>query len=96
MEKLKDNEDSGKSVFIKKEFVIGFFIGIFLYLFIFGIRVVKVLIKSRGRFDMIQIGLFKTFSDPAFALMQVFILVLCVVGSITLYSLYRGSHFFQK
>jgi hypothetical protein len=78
---------------MKKSFVIGFFIGIGLYLFIFGIRVMKVLIKGRWRFDMIRHGLFNTFNDPGFVLSQFLILLLCVVGSITLYYFYKEGYF---
>ncbi len=81
---------------MKKELVIGFFIGIVLYLFIFGVRVLKVLIRGRWRFDMIRHGLYNTFSEPKFVLSQVLILVLCVVGSMTLYYFYKEGYFFQK
>jgi len=81
---------------MRKDFVIGFFIGIGVYLFIFGIRVVKVLIKGRWRFDMIRHGLFNTFNDPGFVITQLLILLLCVVGSITLYYFYKEGYFFQK
>ena len=81
---------------MKKEFVIGFFIGVAVYLFIFGIRVVKVLIKARWKFDIVRHGLFNTFNDPGFVLSQLLILVLCVVGSATLYYFYKEGYFFQK
>lgn len=81
---------------MKKEFTIGFFIGILLYLFIFGIRVIKVLIKARWKFNIIQKGLFKTFNDPRFILTQLLILILCVAGSMTLYYYYKKGYFFQK
>jgi len=78
---------------MRKDFVIGFFIGIAVYLFIFGIRVVKVLIKARWKFDMVRHGLFNTFNDPGFVIVQLLILVLCVVGSITLYYFYKEGYF---
>lgn len=81
---------------MKKDFVMGFFIGILLYLFIFGIRVVKVLVKSRWKFDMIRHGLFNTFNEPGFVISQLLILILCVVGSMALYYLYKNGYFFQK
>jgi len=81
---------------MKKEFIIGFFIGILLYLFIFGIRVIKVLIRGRWKFDMIRHGLYNTFNQPGFVLSQVSILILCVVGSMTLYYLYKNGYFFHK
>ena len=81
---------------MKKSFVTGFFIGVALYLFIFGIRVVKVLIKARWKFHMIQAGLFKTFNDPGFVITQLLIFMLCVVGSVTLYYFYKEGYFFQK
>jgi len=81
---------------MKKEFIVGFFMGIVLYIFIFGIRVMKVLIKVDWKIEMVQRGLYKTFSGPGFVLTQLGILVLCVVGSITLYSLYKQGYFFQK
>ena len=81
---------------MKKDFVIGFFIGVAVYLFIFGIRVVKVLIKARWKFDIVRHGLFNTFNDPGFVLSQLLILVLCVVGSATLYYFYKEGYFFQK
>ena len=81
---------------MKKEFVIGFFIGVAVYLFIFGIRVVKVLIKARWKFDIVRHGLFNTFNDPGFVLSQLLILVLCVVESATLYYFYKEGYFFQK
>lgn len=81
---------------MKKEFVTGFFIGILVYSFIFGIRVLKVLIKGGWKFGMIGHGLFKTFSDPKFVIVQLLILILCVAGSITLYYFYKKGFFFQK
>ena len=81
---------------MKKEFVTGFFIGILLYLFIFGIRVLKVLIRGRWRFDMIRHGLYNTFNQPEFVLSQISILILCVVGSMTLYYFYKEGYFFHK
>ncbi len=80
----------------KKNLVIGFFIGVFLYLLIFGARVLKVLIKGRWKFNMIQHGLFKTFNEPAFVLEQLLLIVLCVAGSMTLYYYYKKGYFFQK
>jgi len=82
--------------FLKKELITGFFIGILLYIFIFGIRVLKVLIKSNWKFSMIQKGLFKTFNDPLFALSQFLILVLCVAGSVTVYYFYKKGYFWEK
>ena len=73
----------------KRVLVAGFFIGTILYLFIFGVRVLKVLIKGRWRFSMIQSGLFKTFNNPAFVLQQLLIIVLCIAGSMTLYYFYK-------
>lgn len=81
---------------MKKEFITGFFIGIVIYIFIFGTRVLKVLIRGRWRFDMIRHGLFNTFNDPAFVLTQLVILVLCVVGSITIYYFYKEGYFSIK
>ena len=81
---------------MKKDFVSGFFIGIVIYLFIFGIRVIKVLVKSGWKFDMIRHGLFNTFNDVVFVLSQLLILVLCVAGSMTLYYYYKKGYFFQK
>ena len=81
---------------MKKEFITGFFIGILLYIFIFGIRVIKVLIRGRWRFDMIRHGLFNTFNDAGFVLSQLLILILCVAGSMTLYYFYKEGYFFQK
>jgi len=80
----------------KKHLTIGFFIGIALYIFIFGIRVIKVLIKANWKFHMIQAGLFKTFNDPLFAISQLITIILCIAGSITLYYLYKKGYFFQK
>ena len=76
-----------------KDLVIGFFIGILCYIFIFGIRVVKVLVRSRWRFDMIRYGLFSTFNDLVFVLSQLLILLLCVAGSMTLYYYYKKGYF---
>ncbi len=81
---------------MRKEFITGFFIGVVLYLFIFGIRVLKVLIRGRWRFDMIRHGLFNTFNEPKFVVGQLLILVLCVVGSMTLWYFYKEGYFFQK
>lgn len=97
MKLLEDEKGVGKpSVFQKKEFVVGFFIGILLYLFIFGIRVVKVLVRAGWKFDMIRHGLFNTFNNVGFVVTQVLILVFCVAGSIVLYYYYKQGYFFQK
>ena len=96
MKLLKNEKGLEKVTFLKKEFVTGFFIGVVLYLFIFGVRVLKVLIRGRWRFDMIRHGLFNTFNEPWFVLSQLLILVLCVVGSMTLYYFYKEGYFFQK
>lgn len=82
--------------FLKKEFIVGFFIGIGIYIFIFGIRVMKILIKANWNIEVVQRGLYKTFSGPGFVFTQLGILVLFVVGSVTLYSLYKGSYFLGK
>lgn len=81
---------------MKKEFITGFFIGILLYIFIFGAKVLKVLIKGRWRFDMIRHGLYNTFNELGFVITQVSVLILCVVGSMTLYYFYKEGYFFQK
>ncbi len=81
---------------MKKEFITGFFIGIGFYIFIFGIKVIKVLIKANWKIEMVQRGLYKTFSELGFVVTQLGILLLCVVGSITLYYLYKNGYFFQK
>jgi len=81
---------------MKKEFITGFFIGILLYIFIFGVKVLKVLIKGRWRFSMIRYGLYNTFNEPGFVITQVSILILCVIGSMTLYYFYKEGYFFQK
>jgi len=81
---------------MKKEFIIGFFIGIFLYLFIFGIKVIKVLVRAKWKFNMIRHGLFNTFNEPNFVLTQLLIILLCVIGSVTLYYLYKKGYFLQK
>ena len=81
---------------MRKEFVIGFFIGILLYLFTFGVRVIKVLIRAKWKFNMIQHGLFNTFNEPGFVLRQILILILCVAGSMTLYYFYKMGYFRNK
>ena len=81
---------------MKKELATGFLIGVLLYLFIFGVRVLKVLIKGRWRFDIIGHGLYVTFSSPAFVVQQVSILILCIAGSMTLYYFYKKGYFLQK
>jgi len=78
---------------IEKELIHGFFIGIGLYILIFGARVLKVLIKSRWKFDIIRIGLSKTFNDPGFVITQLLILILCVAGSMGLYYFYKQGYF---
>ena len=81
---------------MKKEMIIGFFIGIGIYMFTIGIRVLKVLIRAKWNFSMIQHGLYTTFNDPVFVINQVLILILCVAGSITVYYYYKKGYFFQK
>jgi len=61
---------------MKKELVIGFFIGIGIYMFTIGVRVLKVLMRARWNFSMIQYGLYTTFSDPVFTISQFLILIL--------------------
>jgi hypothetical protein len=80
---------------MNKSLITGFFIGVLLYIFIFGMRVIKVLIRARWNFEMIQHGLYNTFSEPFFAIGQIITLILCIAGSITLYYYYRAG-FFQK
>ena len=77
---------------MKRDFVTGFFIGIALYSLIFGVKVLKVLIKGRWRFDMIRYGLYDTFNDPVFVVSQVLIIILCVTGSMTLYHFYKKGY----
>lgn len=81
---------------IERDHVVGFFIGIVLYILIFGSKVLKVLIRSGWKFEMIQKGLFKTFNDLFFVLNQFLTLVLCVVGSIGIYYFYKKGYFKRR
>jgi len=78
---------------MRREYIVGFLIGIAVYVFTFGLRVVKVLIQSNWKFHIIQKGLYSPFNNTKFMLSQLSILALFVAGSITLYTLYRRGYF---
>jgi len=78
---------------LSKDLVVGFFIGIVLYIAIFSVKLLKVLIKGRWKFDMIRHGVSNTFNQPDFLLSQLMIIVLSVAGSMTLYYFYKKGYF---
>ncbi|MBW2989938.1 hypothetical protein KY358_06505, partial [Candidatus Woesearchaeota archaeon] len=78
---------------MEKDLVVGFFIGIILYSFIFGAKVIKVLIRARWKIEMVRRGLFMTFNRPGFVIAQIITILLCTAGSMALYYLYRKGYF---